>query len=410
MSLTAKQRLAASWGTRDGLVCLSEGTVRSGKTFSSIIGFAAYTLSLPEPHKHLILGRKLRVLEAEVLPTMRNMVQGFGGEYNYTRKDNIVRAGKQEYHLIAGNDNSAADRITGLTCHSALIDEATLVPESFWNMALTRLSFPTSKVWATCNPQGPRHWLKRKWIDKGRVSERHKFNFEDNPVLTEAVKVRYRNTFSGVFARRMVHGLWAQAEGLIYYDVRTTKFVQSKGQRIIKTVVGGDYGAASPSAFTFVNVIADNDAGCLRYHVPLSVHVAGGRGGKNKSDDELCAILMRNASLFPNMKACYLDYAAASMRNALHKKPGRTFNVYKANKLIVPGIRLCSNLFSTGRLTIDPDGARPLLDELASYSWNEKRDDSPLDKDDHHCDALRYAIMGVALHEYQGAISLPQGM
>ena len=94
------------------------------------------------------------------------------------------------------------------------------------------------------------------------------------------------------------------------------------------------------------------------------------------------------------MKTVYLDYAAASLRNALHKMPGRNFSVQKARKDIVPGIRLVSNLFSTGRLTIDPDGGKPLLDELASYSWDDGRQDMPLMKDDHHVDALRYANHG----------------
>ena len=160
MTLTEKQRHLAAWGTRDGLIALSEGSVRSGKTFSAVIGFVAYTMALREPYKHLVLGRKLRVMESEILPTMRRLIDGFGGRSAYTRKDGILRAGNQEYHFVAGNDNKASDRLTGLTCHSALIDEATLIPQGFWEIGLTRLMFPGSKVWATCNPSGPRHWLK----------------------------------------------------------------------------------------------------------------------------------------------------------------------------------------------------------------------------------------------------------
>lgn len=409
--LTDKQKRAATWSNRDGFISLSEGTVRSGKTFSSVIGFMAYTLAQPEPYKHLVLGRKLRVLERELLPTMRNLATGLGGDWNYLRKDNIVRVGRQEYHLIAGNDNRAADRITGLTCHSAIVDEATLVPESFWDMGLSRLMYPGSKCWATCNPQGPKHWLKAKWIDDNRIDERFKFTFEDNPVLTEAVKQRYRDTFSGVFALRMIFGQWAQAEGLIYHDIREAKFTETKTRQIVKTIAGADYGAASPSAFTFLHEVYDRQTRERSYHVPVSIHIPGGRGGKNRSDSELCTILTREAGMFPKMRGVYLDYAAASMRNALHKWPGRRFTVNKARKEIVPGIRLVSNLFSTGKLTIDPDGARPLLDELYSYSWDEKKDDLPLQKDDHHADALRYALMGIAFRgAYAQNIALPKGL
>ena len=169
-----------------------------------------------------------------------------------TKKDNIVRVGRQEYHVIAGNDHRSGDRVQGLSCHSALVDEATLIPKPFFEMALSRLMYNGSKVWATCNPQGPKHWLKAEYIDAGRVAERHKFTFEDNPVLTDSVKARYRATFSGVFARRMIDGQWATAEGVIYHDVRTAKFTETKARKIVRVVCGADYGAASPSAFTFL--------------------------------------------------------------------------------------------------------------------------------------------------------------
>ena len=353
--MSPKQLRAATWGKRDGLILLSEGAIRSGKTFSSIVGFVAHTLALRQPYKHLVLGRKLRILENEVKPTLTRLIEGFGGTYQYWRKDGILRAGNAEYHLLAGNDGRSSDRITGLTCHSALIDEATLIPEGFWEAGLSRLQFDDSKVWATCNPQGPRHWLKRKWIDRGRIAERLSFTMDDNPTLSEAVKERYRGMFSGVFHQRMILALWAAAQGLIYHGVREAQYTETKSRRIIKTVCGADYGAASPSAFTFLHQLADGS-----YHCPLSVHIPGGRGGKNKSDDQLCSILMRHAGQFAKMKSVHLDYAAASMRNALRKRKGRTFSLHKARKQIVEGIRVTGNLFDAGRLTIDPEGGTPI--------------------------------------------------
>lgn len=67
-------------------------------------------------------------------------------------------------------------------------------------------------------PRGPYHWFKLEFIDKAK--EKHilhlHFTMDDNLSLSEKVKVRFRRTFSGVFFKRFILGLWGGAEGAIY--------------------------------------------------------------------------------------------------------------------------------------------------------------------------------------------------
>ena len=76
------------------------------------------------------------------------------------------------------------------TIHSALIDEATLMSENFFETAMSRLTFQNSKVWATCNPSFPLHYIKTKWIDQGKFLDHIQFSFEDNPALDEETKAK----------------------------------------------------------------------------------------------------------------------------------------------------------------------------------------------------------------------------
>ena len=210
MALSPKQRQVIQFAKEPGQTCLSVGTIRSGKTYANILAFMLYTQSLTAPYKHLLLGKKFRVLETELLPTIKELLDALGVQWKYARSAQELYAGGQTYCMGGGNDETSQDRIRGLTIHSALLDEGTQLPETYFVMAMSRLSFDDGKVWITCNPASPLHYLKSKWIDKGLIDRHYQFEFADNPTLTEETIERYRKRFAGVFAKRMVDGLWGR--------------------------------------------------------------------------------------------------------------------------------------------------------------------------------------------------------
>jgi len=392
--LSEKQRQLVSFATGEGDISLSVGAIRSGKTFAATAGFFAYTQQQEERRAHLVLGRKLRVLESEVLPIMRNMASAWRLKTYYHTTRQEMHVGNQVYHVCAGNDVKSSDRIQGLTIHSGLIDEATLVPEEFWKTAVSRMTYSDSKLWGTCNPSYPLHWLKKSWIDEDRISQHIQFNFDDNPTLTDAVKQRNESMFSGVFYKRMVAGLWCAAEGLVYerYETGTV----DEGERAVRTIVGVDYGTASTTAFVALTLLK-KDRG--KRYVVRGVKTHRANWDTPQMTDLEIADSLEMFCTEMTADAIVMDASAASLRAQLRKSRNfRKFTIRNASTwdMTVQGIRLVGKMLYHGEMVLEEGKCGDLEDELQSYSWDPDREDTPVKANDHCCDALRYATVDLA--------------
>ena len=402
--ISEKQKTLVTFGERPGKTCLAVGTVRSGKTYSSAVGLILHTQKLKESYTHFILGRKLKVMENEIVPVFRKIGKALGlpTDHIYNITDQRIRMGGQTYFLIAGADERAAERLQGFTCHSMLIDEATIVPKSFLEMALSRMTFSAGRCWLTCNPSHPLHYLKTDWIDGGRVSEHHQFTFEDNPTLEESVKESLRAQFTGVFAKRMIEGLWYAGDGLVYPEFRRRK--RPDEVDIVRTDIGVDYGPASTTAAVALQTLRDRT-----YHVPSVTGWLGGAEMINKTDRELCDGVTKFAKVWGAKSVCK-DPSAASFHAELLRAPGRTFSVRNARNDIVPGIRKLGAALATGLVTLDESvEVEPLLNEMKSYCWDVKKPDVPHKEHDHYCDALRYVAVDTIRDVFEN-VPLPEGM
>jgi len=350
------------------------------------------------PRKHLLLGRKRSVMEAEIIPKLHALCTLFGLPWSYRRYDSVARAGRQLYYLVAGNDASSADRVTGMTCHSALIDEATLVPETFFDMALGRLSFADSKAWVTCNPADPEHWLKREWIDKGKPDFQEDFTFEDNPSLSERVIARYRAIYHGVFAQRFIEGLWAAAEGVIYPPI--AEYRETGKERALVTIIASDYGITNPSTLVVMRLLREGNRQWI--HIPVAIECRKPENGfltDGKIADQAGELLSESGAAL-----VVVDPSAASLRAELM---ARGLPSQRGNNRIDDGIRRTGNLIAQGLLTADPTGAEKLYKESRSYVWGPG--EKPLKKNDHFMDAMRYGTMHLAPLEQAKVIDNPFG-
>lgn len=405
MKLSDKQQRVLSFSNSDDTTLLTVGTIRSGKTFSTVLGMFLYTQGLNTSYKHLIAGRKLRVIEQEVLPQIKQMADAFGVDYYYRRGEQLLIVGAQTYFVVAGNDETSLGRVQGLTIHSVFVDEATLVPESFFNTCFSRMSYGDSKGWVTCNPSYPLHWLKTKWVDEGRFDQAYQFTFEDNPVLSDTVIDRNKSLFTGVFAKRMVEGLWAAAEGLVYKNPHVVQ-LDLEHFDIVKSIVSIDYGTASVSAITNLMELKNHD-NKRRIYVNSSEHIEGGTDLINKTDDEIGEIADRIAKT-AQASTIIVDPSAASLIATLKKWPNRKWSVRKAHNDVLPGIRTCENLFASQKLTVNPQ-CTELVKEINSYSWDETKEDTVIKKNDHHCDAVRYGVVELIGKQGLNNIALPHG-
>jgi hypothetical protein len=57
--------------------------------------------------------------------------------------------------VIGANDIKAENKIRGMTCAGAYVDEATLLPEVFWEMLRTRMRVVGARAYASTNPDSP---------------------------------------------------------------------------------------------------------------------------------------------------------------------------------------------------------------------------------------------------------------
>ena len=131
------------------------------------------------------------------------------GRAHYSLGSRLLTVFGKQFRVVGASDETAYKAIKGATVGIWIADEATLYPESFWDMAVSRLSLPMSRCYATTNPDSPYHYLKAKWIDdKDKIAKRDvetiQFQLEDNPNIDDETKAQYYRMYTGVFYQRNI--------------------------------------------------------------------------------------------------------------------------------------------------------------------------------------------------------------
>ena len=285
------------------------------------------------------------------------------------------------------------------------------MPESFVNQATGRCSVDGSKYWFNCNPDGPYHWFKTNWIDrsvgylgKAEVERQMKeakekkqdisfkkllyvhFTMDDNLSLSEEIKARYRDSYSGVFYKRYILGLWAMAEGIIYDMFDVDKHVKKVIANLYNSgrYVSIDYGTQNATVFLLWNRGVDGKWYCIREY-----YYSGRDNAKQRTDAEY----VKDFKAFlggMKVKAVIVDPSAASFIAALRQAG---YPVLKAKNDVEDGIRLVGTLLNQEKIVFSAACVNTIK-EFASYIWDAKAadrgEDAPIKQHDHAMDAVRY--------------------
>lgn len=200
---------------------LSVGTVRSGKSYPSGLGWLNYSqLFAPVGSLHLCIGPSKETLRQ----THFWMFGWFKKKMNLRDRaprwtDGVFEFNKRHYRFVGGTDKDSGEVIRGLTGHSLLAEEITSLPPEFFAMALTRLSYRHSKAFCTTNPAGTRHWVLVNYIQQDGFDVKLDMSFEDNPALSEEAKDGIRKNLKlagGAQYQRLGLGRWADSDDIVY--------------------------------------------------------------------------------------------------------------------------------------------------------------------------------------------------
>ena len=193
-----------------------EGSVRSGKTWVSLVLWAFWVKTMPETGLYLMAAKSLTTLKRNCLLPLQDLVGDSNFTFSAVKKEGWLFG--RHIILEGANDIRSEGKIRGVTLQGAYCDELTQLPEDFFTMLLSRLSEPGAKLIATTNPDAPTHWLKVRYIDRAEELDFLDFRFliDDNTTLPREYVENIKREYTGVFYDRFILGNWTLAEGIIY--------------------------------------------------------------------------------------------------------------------------------------------------------------------------------------------------
>lgn len=365
---------------------IAHGSVRSGKTYSSLIRFGELVINCPNSDIIMIGNSFSTIKENAVNPLLNDLFRGY-----CVWSDKKLIFGDKRIRVIGAHDEGSVRAIQGNSHSLAYVDELTTIPFAFVDMLTTRLSYPWSKMIATCNPNSPVHPVKQKFIDCEDPSYAYSlaFDVEDNPFLTEEYKKDLKTKYTGLFYRRYILGEWVAAEGAIYSDFsRQTHVLEDAPHYADNYFCGVDYGIHN--AFSAV-LIGQSNQYSPHLWVEKELYWDSKKTYRQKLNSELADDLQQFLDGY-NVRGIYLDPSAESFEVELKR---RHMRVIQAKNDVYPGITFVANLVSNHEFKVTKKCPN-LIREMEMYCWDSKKAllgiDAPMKRDDHCVDALRYAL------------------
>ena len=402
-----KQRQILNWWTDNSPVkrsagVIADGAIRSGKTISMSLSFVLWAMWRFTGQNFGMCGKTIQSFGRNVFGSLTDMLSTLGYALDYKRQENkfIVRMGGHEntFYIFGGRDERSQDLIQGITLAGVFFDEVALMPQSFVNQATGRCSVEGSKYWFNCNPGAPSHWFRQEWILKAEEKNLLYLHFtmDDNLTLSDEIKDRYKNLYTGVFYQRYILGLWVLAEGLVYPMFDREKHVI----HIEKTGPGAwqhdwkkryfisiDYGTVNP----FAALLIEYDPRTRKSIILDEVYYRG-RDGKRVDNEAYYKMIEELAGPVP-IESIVIDPSAAGMIETIKKY--HKYTVRGANNDVLDGIVEVTKYINKGLILV-ADWCTDIIDEFGTYAW----DDDPvaervIKENDHAMDALRYYIMTI---------------
>lgn len=377
----------------DKRINLLSGSVRSGKTYISLLKWALFVGSMPENSEFLMTGKTLTALKRNCLGLLQDLV-GDNFTYSLSQKSGIL-FGRRVW-LEGASDDRAESKIRGMTLAGGYVDELTQIPFDFYKMLLSRLSVKNAKLYATTNPDTPTHWVKEMIIDNDDIEKCiWNFTLDDNEILKRENEDYFENlkkeymSMGGVFYERFILGHWVLAEGLIYKQFANNPEIFIKeapvdefGNKINFMIIsiGIDYGAtegetefkATGITPMFKEVWTIDEMKLNGLHTPEQMY------------EKFIEFYKRIVNEYGKVTHCFADYGALGqvltygMNRYLqqHNIPLQVEDCIKGQ--IIDRIYMDQMLFAQSRRFI-LSSCKYLIEAYKLAVWDEKHEDTRLD-------------------------------
>jgi PBSX family phage terminase large subunit len=386
---------------QDKRITILEGAVRSSKTWACIVKIVVLCQYHVEGQR-LITGGSKSTIKANILNDLFEIVGN--RNYDYNQQTGELRLFETHWRVLGANDEGSEKYLRGATVGIAVSDELTKTARSFTMMLLSRLSPAGARWYATTNADSPYHYLRTDLLDRREMApylDVIHFGLDDNPNLTAEYKEFIRRSYTGVWYKRFVLGLWVLAEGAIYRDVLTKDVFYDDATRPegllsrgghVERWIACDYGTTN--ACVFIDVYDDGQVAWFDREYYWDSRERGIQKTDAQYADDLIKFVSYDAPtpidqrLWPGI---IVDPSAASFKVELLN---RGFYVVDAENDVDDGIRRMSTALLRKKIRINRQGCPVGVREMESYAWNEKRSDAgkevPIKSHDHFPDAGRY--------------------
>lgn len=353
------------------------GAVGSGKSFVDVAATIPKRILATRGDGLIVLmGNTRGTLERNILEPMRAI---YAGLVSHIRSDNTVEIfGKKCYALGADNKKHVA-RIQGATFEYVYGDEITTWSEDVFQMLKSRLRTENAHFDGTCNPDTPRHWVK-KFLDSDADIFQQAYTIDDGVLPSQVVEELKKEYAGTVYYKRYIEGLWAAAEGLVF-PMYEEALEETYEEKALDYRISIDYGTQNP----FAALKWKKDASGI-WHVVDEFYYSGRDQGHQKTDVDYVGDLVDFTADHPDGDIpTIIDPSAASMMAALKSCGSRSFKIIKADNAVLDGIRDTSTCLqaSQGLVKISRKCSN-LIDEFQQYVWDDKADhDAPVKEHDH---------------------------
>lgn len=393
----------------------AEGSVRCGKTVIadfSFVNWASYTFDREE---FALCSKTIgTAIKNQVRPLRKvlSVEPSYEVEFKRGREEgsHLIIYNKDLDHenifwIYGGKDEASQDLIQGKTLAGILFDEPPLMPQSFINQGLARLSVEGAKAWFLNNPETPTHPLYVETLDPMRAEGKLLFihiTMDDNPDLSEEAKSRIKSQWpvGSVLHKRYVLGLRAAAEGRVYsfFEEGISKgfVVEKVPENFIQFIVSLDYGYSNPFSATLWGL-----AGGIWY-ILQEFYWDSKEEKRQKSNAEYIQDLDRlthwqEKLIFPN-KILVPPEEPGFIKECKGSKFPQLSSATAADNSIMPGIEDVTTIFSIGRCKIYQKNCPKAIWGMNNLLWDPKQQVQGKDmyvkggsgSPDHVADGIRY--------------------